>query len=88
MFTYTSSEKFAGQVATVGRVVIVGTERGPVAALIRSIDDQRGVALFVPPLGASAAHEGAVYGYEFVECKDAEDTKALKRLQWSWPPRI
>ena len=88
MFQYTSSEKFAGQLATVGRIVVVGTEHGPVAGLIRSIDDQRGVAIFVPPLGASAVHEGAMYGYFFTERKTAEDAKALKPLQWSWPPRV
>jgi hypothetical protein len=78
MFKYASTEKFAGQRASAGRIVVVGTEHGPVAGLIHSIDETSGVAIFVPPLGLSATVEDAAYGYEFAECKTEQDADALR----------
>lgn len=85
---YVSKEKFAGQFVSVGRSVVVGSPTGARAAIVASIDAVRGVALFVPPIGASAPVEGAMFGYEFVPTTTPAEADALGPLQWSFPPRV
>lgn len=85
---YATKEVFAGQRASVGRDVVVGTERGPVWGKIAFVDDRRGIFLFVPPIGANANAMGSMCGYEFKECKTEADVEALKPMEWTWPVRV
>jgi hypothetical protein len=85
---YASKEQFAGQRASVGRDVVVGTEHGPRWGKIMAIDEQRGVCLFVPPLGAIAKVEGGTFGYEFVATNTEAEINALGLLSWTWPVRV
>jgi hypothetical protein len=85
---YASVEKFAGQRASIGRDVVVGTTQGPAWGKIVAIDERRGLALFVPPIGISVHVEGAAYGYEFRECLTEVDVNDLPQFAWTWPVRV
>lgn len=85
---YASKEKFAGQRASIGRDVVVGTAKGPRWGKIVDVDELRGVALFVPPIGLGAHIEGAAFGYEFKETFNEADVNALAPLEWTWPVRV
>jgi hypothetical protein len=85
---YASKEQFAGQRASIGRDVVVGTDRGPRWGKIVEVDPQRGACLFVPPIGLSAKVEGATFGYEFKETKTEQDVEALGQFEWTWPVRV
>lgn len=85
---YASAEKFAGQRASIGRDVVVGTTKGPRWGKIVDVDERRGVALFVPPVGITATIDGAAYGYTFKETATEQDVNDLADLEWTWPVRL
>ncbi len=85
---YATKESFAGQRASVGRDVVVGSRLGPMWGKIAHIDERRGIFLFVPPLGIETRVEGAAHGYTFKECRTEQDVEALGPFEWTWPVRV
>lgn len=82
---YATKETFAGQRASCGRAVIVGTEHGPRAGIIEHIAFAGDVYI------KTFEHEApphAQRGYTFKECKTEDEANALPEYHWSWPPRV
>lgn len=83
---FRSKELFGGFALHVGATVLVGTDRGPMAAICTHIDPRRGPFFFCPPIGGESARvEGARHGYEFVLTTE-ETVDSLGPLQWTWIP--
>ena len=89
MSKYATVKIFAGQRASVGRVVIVRTNRdGILAGLISQIDSREQIYIFAPGIGVNGPVEGATRSYDFKETKTVEEVEALGEFEWTWPVRV
>lgn len=82
---YASKEKFDGQRASVGRVVVIntGSPRGVQAGLIQAIDANGKPEIAV---WDTTGQGGA--GSNFVATKTEEDVNNLPPCSWTWPVRV
>ena len=87
-FLYATPEAFAGQRASVGRDIVVGTELGPRSGKIVAVHHSRGICVFVPPIGTHNIVEAAQYGYSFKPCHTEDQVRGLKPLEWAWPVKV
>lgn len=81
---YASKEKYDGQRASVGRVVVAreNPEENVEAAVIARIDDGDAITITSMFTGVDMA------GMQFVATKTEEDVDNLPPGSWTWPVRV
>lgn len=85
---YATTQTFAGQRASVGRIVVAGSSNGPCAGIISSIGDDDQVRLVAADIVLVAPYHGATRRLDFKDCRTESDVNALSEYEWTWPVRV
>lgn len=83
---YASEQKYDGQRASIGRIVVIRTEESGLAAgIVDGIgyDGENGEVVWI----AEAGEIGCVEALAFHPTQSAEDIEAMPVGTWTWPVR-
>jgi hypothetical protein len=92
---YATSTKFAGQRASVGRVVAVKYNGDVMAGIVVAVssDGERPIVRMLSDQSPDARHDSAfgffaAHDFPFEDVKTEDEIHALVNGCWFWPPRV